>query len=451
MPSRPLSARPLAVLVLALAVLALLLNVRDDRGSYAVRAHFVDAGQLVEGGVVEVAGRQVGGISDIRLTDNGLAEVEMKLDDDQVRPLHRGTVASIRQVGLSGVANRFVDLRPGPANRPEIPDGGVLSPAETRSIVDLDALLNSLDRRTRSRLRRIIRHGASIYEGPPSPRDANRALSYLNPALSEARALSEEALLDQAALVRLLDSSATVSTVLAGRRVDLEGGIAETAAVLRAIARERGSLDDLLARAPAVMRRARATLRHVRLTLPAVRPALREAQPVARPLAATLTRLPPTAGQAVPVVRDLRALLPDLDRVLRALPPLERRATPALRSTVTAVRALLPTVVGLRPYATDLVNGLFIGFGGSSGGYYDANGHFTRVSVQVAPEGLADLLLTSLFPGQDPTDVRNQLRGGYREGLDERCPGAAAEPAPDESNPWRPDAARCDPDHDHDG
>ncbi len=36
---------------------------------------------------------------------------------------------------------------------------------------------------------------------------------------------------------------------------------------------------------------------------------------------------------------------------------------------------------------------------------------------------------------------------GYRTGLVARCPGAAAEPAPDGSNPWVPDPTLCDPAH----
>jgi phospholipid/cholesterol/gamma-HCH transport system substrate-binding protein len=440
--SRPIGLLAIAAVVAAFAVTLL----REARGAYTINARFLDAGQLVDGGAVQVGGRTVGTISALRLTDDGLAEVVMKVNDERFRPLHRGTVATIRQVGLSGVANRFVELSPGPRSAPAIPDGGVLSTSETKGIVDLDHLLNTLDPPTRGRLQRIIRNSARIFDGAPSPRDANRAFLYLNPALSQARILSEEALLDQAALEGLIRTSATLATVFAGRRGDVQEGIANTAVALRALARERAALADSLGRAPAVMRQGRRTLRNLRAILPTVRPALREAQPVARPLARTLRQLPPTVQQATPVVEDLDDAVGPLKRALNTVPDLEREALPAVRSLTIALEDVLPIVVGLRPYADDLINGFLIGFGGASSGYYDANGPYSRVSLQVAPEGALVNLFALLFPGFDPGDLT-----GYRTGLVERCPGAASEPAPDGSNPWKPREARCDRDDDHEG
>jgi phospholipid/cholesterol/gamma-HCH transport system substrate-binding protein len=432
-----------AVATVAAFAVALL---RESGGSYSIRAHFVDAGQLVNRGDVQVGGRTVGTITDLRLTPDGLAEVVLKINDERYRPLHRGTIATIRQVGLSGVANRFVDLSPGPATAPKIPDNGVLSPSETRPIVDLDHLLNTLDPPTRARLQSIIRNGARIFDGAPSPRDANRAFLYLNPALSQARALTSDALLDHAALESLVQTTATLVTVFAGRRDDVEEGITNTEQTLRAFARQRRALADALGRTPGVIRMTRSTLSDVREITPELRAALRDAQPVAKPLARTLTLLPPTVQEATPVVSDLTDLVPSLRRTVEEVPPLEREALPAVHSLTQALEDLLPIVPHLRPYADDLINGALIGFGGASSGNYDANGPFSRISVQVSPEAPLNTLFALLFPGFDPGDLT-----GYRTGLTERCPGAASEPAPDNSNPWIPNVAKCDPDDNHEG
>ena len=65
------------------------------------------------GNQVLVAGQPVGTVDDITLTDNALADVTITTDD----PLREGTTAVVRATSLSGVANRYVSLSPGPRTR----------------------------------------------------------------------------------------------------------------------------------------------------------------------------------------------------------------------------------------------------------------------------------------------------------------------------------------------
>ncbi|MBA2349881.1 MAG: MCE family protein, partial [Solirubrobacterales bacterium] len=122
-----------AVLGLALVVVLLVL-VGPGGGSYEVVARFRDAGQLVKGGDVQVAGGRVGSIQEIRLGDDGIAEVVLGVSDE-LAPLHAGTKAEIRSLGLSGVANRYVNLSPGPDSGATIEDGGRLELPTTTGIV----------------------------------------------------------------------------------------------------------------------------------------------------------------------------------------------------------------------------------------------------------------------------------------------------------------------------
>jgi phospholipid/cholesterol/gamma-HCH transport system substrate-binding protein len=437
--------RTRTVVIAALVVVALIVAFMILRGgsSYQVHARFADAGQLVKGGLVEVGGRTVGTVKEISLSDNNQADVLLNITDGDYSPLHRGTRAVIRSVGLSGVANRFVELHPGPEQRPEIDDGGTLSSQETQQIVDLDQLLTDFDPETRKNLQGLIARGADIYAGDGEARSANRVIQYLNPGIAQTRALASELVRDEQAFERLITTSSKVVTALASRRGDVEQGVANTAATLQEVAGERAAFEDLLGRAAPVLTRSRSTLRALRGTLASVNPALREAQPVARPLAQVLRALVPAARNATPALAQTRTLLDPLRRSLLLLPPLTAAGVPALNSAKAAIAATRPITEGLEPYTPDIIGGFLNGFGGTTGSYYDANGHYIRIAP-VASQSSANGLL-SLLPGAQTPTLAN------RTGLTARCAGAASEPADDKSNPFVPDSSVCNPDHSHRG
>ncbi len=428
----PSKAAKVVGVVLALALLAVVLVVRFGSGGYEVTARFTDAGQLVKGGVVQVAGRRVGTIADVKLGDDGVAEVVMDLHDD-VDPLPAGTTAQIRSLGLSGIANRFVDLRPGPGGGPAIPDGGRLTLEQGTGIVDLDAVLSSLDPGTRRRLQGLLAGGGKLFDGTAA-RDLNRTAAYLDPAMAEGRALARELTRDKVALGSLLETGATTARVLAGHDAALRRGLQGTATTLRAVADERAALDDLLRRGPGAAREVGASLDGIGRDLQAARPALRDLSAAAPVLAQLARRLPPAATALRPVLADLRRTLPALDTSLRRLPPLTGAATPALASTTSALVRLTPILRGLRPYASDLVAAVFLGFGGTAGNTFDANGHLGRIAISSI--GAAPGLSSTLSGGSAGT-LRPQT------GLTARCPGRGAVVAPDGSNDGPPDTAQC--------
>jgi hypothetical protein len=129
----------------------------------------------------------------------------------------------------------------------------------------------------------------------------------------------------------------------------------------------------------------------------------------------------------------------DLLGVLGGLGPLAKAGTPAMKSAVPTVDDLLPVLDELRPYAPDVIGGLLNGFGGTTGGYYDANGHFARISFQ-----------SSVYSGTGPLaflPAPSQSDGlaGFRRGVVRRCPGAANEPVGDGSNPYVESDKACSP------
>src|SRR3954469_5233343 len=80
-----------AVLLAALVVAILLFT---GGGGYSVTADFVNAGQLVKGSEVRVAGAAVGTVDEIDVSQDGMAEVTFSVNDDYA-PLRRGTRAIV--------------------------------------------------------------------------------------------------------------------------------------------------------------------------------------------------------------------------------------------------------------------------------------------------------------------------------------------------------------------
>jgi phospholipid/cholesterol/gamma-HCH transport system substrate-binding protein len=420
---------------IALVVVAGLLL--DGGGSrYEVRALVESAGQLVKGNLVKVGGVTVGTVHAIDLTSDNQAQITLRISDPRFKPLHEGTIATIRNTSLSSVAGRQLALQPGPNSNPAIRDGGAIRGENTRPIVDLDQLLNTLDAQARTSLQQLV-HGGAVAFGS-HPKQANAALAALNPALSQARQTTAELVHDQSAFERALVESAGVVSSVASRAGDLQAGVANGARVASAVAAESQSLDAALRRAPDALRRSNTTLAELRGALTDLRPALRDAQPAAPRLANVLRLAQPVVHEAGPVVSQLRAVLPDVTAILLGLPKLDTTARPAFASTASALQGASDVVQAARTYTPDLVGGLLNGFGGSTGSSYDANGHYVRISLQGNVTSLSNA--GSLLP----TPPRGMFND-FRDGIVNRCPGAASQPAPDESNPFAPPEAQCNP------
>jgi phospholipid/cholesterol/gamma-HCH transport system substrate-binding protein len=432
---------------LAIAAIVIVVVLLTSGSSYTLYAEFSDAGQLVSGDLVTIAGHPVGSVGTPKLSQDGLALIPLNISDSDITPLRQGTTATIGQLSLTGVSNRFVSLNPG--GGAPIPSGGTLPPQYTRGIVDLDTLLDALTPQVRSSLQRIIKSGAYLMSGP-TPQSLNEGIQYLNPALSQANALGSEIVADKFALDRLVASTAQVSAALASRDSDLAGAVSNTASALREVASERAALEDSLARAPAVLSQGTGVLADLNYALGVLNPALKDLQPVAPRLTTLLRKLVPAAAGAIPTVEGVAALVPSAERALGELPAVVAKAVPAIQSLGKALPPITPVLAGLRPYAPDAVAGFFGGVGGYSGGYYDANGHYVRLSPLFGP-GSNGGLLSLLNGAQSALPPFN----GTRFGLLAPCPGGAVEPSPNGGNPWtNPDVPPatgnlCNPADDH--
>jgi phospholipid/cholesterol/gamma-HCH transport system substrate-binding protein len=428
--------------VAALSILALTLLVRGP--AYEVGLTVSNASQLVKGDQVKVGGVPVGKVSKIGLADDGRAHLVLSLRDDELTPLHSGTKALIRSVSLAGIANRYVAILPGPNNAREIPDGGEIPADDATPEVDLDAVLNTLGPAAQRDLHDLVAAGSGMIT-PETERQANEGIEALNPALSQSAATARQIVRDQPAFERFILESANVVSAVASRRDDLDQVVGNTAGALDALAARSHELDRTLVKLPDTLRSANTTLVNVRATLADLRPALRDARPAAPLLSALLERLSPVARRAIPVVaRTQRAVDrpgsdADLLGVVGGFAPLAKEALPAFESLRATLSDALPIVREARPYTPDVMGGLVNGFGGTTGGYYDANGHYARIAFEGGPYSLANG--GSVVPMPPSHDGLS----GYRKGLTSRCPGAAAQPARDKSNPFKTADTPCRP------
>ena len=212
---------------------------------------------------VQVAGRRVGRVRDIELTDDNLAAVHVEVEEPYA-PLRDGTRAAIRLTSLSGIANRYITLTPG-RGRP-LDDDTRLDLTATTTVVDLDQLFNTLDERARGDLRRAVRGFARQYEGKGEA--AGEAARYFGPVLSTSRQLAGTLAEDEETLTRFLVDSSRLVTALADQRGELSQLVGNANTATRAIAAERAALTralELLPRHPAPRRlHLRRPARHAR-------------------------------------------------------------------------------------------------------------------------------------------------------------------------------------------
>ena len=442
----------MGALVIAVAAVGVVLFGGDS--PYVVHVRFASASQMVKGGEVKIAGERVGTVDKVDLTPDWHAELTLHIDRDRA-PLREGTVASIRQVSLSGVANRYVDLQMPPGTEQKtIPDGGVITERDTNSAVDIDQLFNLLRPKERRGLQRVVRgFGRSI--GGRS-RQAAAGFHYLDPNLSTNSRLFEELTSDRPALNRFVLDSSRLATHVAARRDDLAGLVDQLADFTGALAHRRASLGRAIDVLPTFLRRADTTFVNLRATFDDLDPVIDETRPVARRLGPLLDQLRPFARDARPTVRDLAAALirkgPDNDlleltqsnvpaaRILvRTALRNGKQREGALPASARAFEGQTPATADLRPYTPDLL-GWFDDFGHT--GVIDANGGAARASAMANAFANVNGTLTPI-----PPELREGvLRRVAAMGQNNRCPGSGEHPDPDGSNPWKPSPSfNCDP------
>jgi phospholipid/cholesterol/gamma-HCH transport system substrate-binding protein len=434
---------PIGVLVVVLV--AVIVVVRSGGGAHEYKLTFDNAGQLVNGDQLQVGGVPVGKIKAIDLTSDNRAQITVTVDEPYA-PLHAGTTAEIRATSLSGVANRFIQLRLGANNTPEIPDGGSLGATKTTGITDVDQLFNTFDPKTREALKQVVKGFGTQFDG--AEQAVRSASKYFGPSLQSTDQVFAELVRDQNALGQFIDSTGETMTALAARKGTITDLVSNASQAFSATAAERQALQEGLAKLPGTLRAGTGAFDALHGAMPELRRLVAVSKPATKDLEPFMNELRSLLDTSGPALKDLNVALDspgssDLAGATAKLPAFARVAGPSSQHGREALSDLVPILQFVAPYAPDLASA--VSTFGEAGSFYDANGHYVRATAtfndyQWNDDGKGG-------PGVLTPNPPTNALAGVQTGVTRRCPGGATQPAGAGSIPSVPGttATHCDP------
>ena len=304
----------------------------NDEGRYRVDAIFDNAGFLIAGQDVKIAGAKVGQVVGVRLTDDRRARVEMEVDR-RFAPFRSDADCAIQPQSLIG--EKFLQCVPGTLRgRPLTGRAGhppTVPLANTHSPIDLDLVLGALRQPTTTRASLLLSGLGGGLAG--RSQDLNDAIRRADPAFGAVEQLLTQVNDERATVRRLITDADRLVRALDAGKEDAVDFVVSARAVTETTATRREEL--------------RRTLRGVPPLLAAARPSLR-----------SLRRL---GVEGLPAVQDLRAAAPEAQRLLAAVAPFVDRTRPTLRELTatskdarTAVKASAGQVRRLRRLSSPL-------------------------------------------------------------------------------------------------
>ncbi len=432
--------RIVAIAALALVVLIVAYIIFGSGGGATYHLIFPEAGQLVRGDQVQVGGVPVGSVTNLELTKDFKAKVTIHVDGS-LTPLHEGTTAEVRVPSLSSVANRYIQLSPGPNNKPALSNNATLPASATKEVTDLDQLFNTLNPKTRKGLSEFIQGTAEQYVG--AGKQLGESTEYFGPFLSASNHFFSELVRDQPVFTNFLVETSKAVTTIGARAPQLADLIENANKTFTAIGDEQTNFAAGLKQLPITLRAGNKTFAELPATFKALKALVDASKPTSKPLTVLFEHLRPLLTTATPAVKNFNAAFSrpgpnnDLTDIVKILPVLYKRLTTASPAVVQGEKESVPITAFFGPYSPDLVGALRTF--GQSGAYYDANGGYARVSPVFPSFGLGEnneLKPTSPTAALAPLKT-NQLR---------RCPGAATAPAADGSSPFvDSELLSCDP------
>jgi ABC-type transporter Mla subunit MlaD len=344
----PFQAGLIALVLIAIGSYFAFAKALPFRHHYQVRFVVQNANLVQPRSVVRIGGVDVGQVDKVeRYRNTKMSIVTMRIAD-RGRPVHSDATLKIRpRLFLEG--NFYVDLHPGTAEAPELPDGGIIPITQTARPVQLDQILSSLQAPTRKSFQQTL-HGFADALGSGKPTGAQ--------ALNRTLRTSPQSLRD----------SAVVGEALVGpEQNDLAQAIAGFAKAAKAVADNdaaatalvhdfQQTVNALAAKAPALSRTiellgptavsARRGFESLNAALPATRRFARDLLPGVEATPAVIDAAKPWIAQAKPLLgeRELGGWLRDF-----------RQLAPGLAGLAQGSKQFLPSIDDFDRCITDVV------------------------------------------------------------------------------------------------
>lgn len=348
--------------------------------SHTLRAAFESAVQVVPGQQVRIAGRPVGAVRSVALS-GGRAVVVLNIDDADW-PLRRGTVARLRLGQPVTYASRYVELIPPPhtrAGQPLLPDGGILTTADTVTPVEFDQLYRTFGPRTRRNFQGLLSNASATLRG--HGHDLARGVARGAGGMQSFAGLYEDLGADRVALRTLVVAGARTTAALRRRETALRGLVGNAAATFDELADHARAVQRSLQLLPANLEAGRRTLARLDGSLAGLQGLVDDV----RPGAAGLRRIAPTVRRAVSTLQDVApratATLRTGERAAPAIRRLLATGTPFMPRLASVFRRLAPMAGCLRPYGPEIAGALSV-YGVGYRTNYDRAGHYDRAAVQ---------------------------------------------------------------------
>jgi len=386
--SRAAALGAVGVLLVALA-LVFSVAAGGKNHSYIVRAIFDDAGNVISGEEVKIAGADVGTVGAVTPTPQQKAAVELKIENEGFQNFRQDASCIIRPQALIG--EKYVDClptQPRPEGTPlppplkKIPEGHegegqyLLPVTNTHSPVDVD-LLGDLQRLPeRERFTIILNElGVGLAERGS---DLNAVIRRANPALQELDRVLQILASQNKVLTKLAVDSNKALAPWAGVRDQFANFIAESAKVSQASANQSKALEENLALFPRFLEElgpAMDRLGHFAdETTGAFRPLLTAAPSISKLFEQTPAFSAASEKYTVDLGKAGKETGPALVATLPLLDQLEKLGRAGL-PTATNLAGLLTSLRGTGGLER-IMDFIFLGAGTANG--YDKLGHFLR-------------------------------------------------------------------------
>ena len=306
---------------------------------FTLKAAFKSANNIKPDSFVRIAGVNVGKVTDVEPMGKGVnqgAVVSMEIEDKGL-PIHTDATAAIRpRIFLEG--NFFVDIHPGTPSAPKLGDGDTIQIQNTRTPVQLDQILSSLQSDTRHNLQILLDEYAKALQ-PAVSTGYNASIPYWEPAYKNSAQVNQATLgLKEGDLSGYIRDAGTVAEALDASPPELQSLITNFNRTAAAFASQQSSLEQTVAELPRTLHAAKPALDALNASFPALRSLAAALRPAVRSSGPAIDASMPLITQARKLVSkpELRGLVADLVPTVPSLAQLNDATIPLLQQVRAA-------------------------------------------------------------------------------------------------------------------